>query len=198
MTNERVTIDRTRCPGRWPRQARRGIEQLGHIGPWFGAATAPGNRQLVAEGEQVRPGARPGRLPSVGTSPATTPAAIPYLADGPGQATSCSRRRLGRAFLQSVDVERARGQQAETLLAAGQSGPEEDNASPCHPVQSQRSPRRGPHDQAVPDAEALPADRSPGRGDGWYVRDLRRAATGLGHQAEAIDICRVRPRSLSS
>src|SRR5262249_52678883 len=50
---------RTRCPGRWPRLARRGIEQLGHIGPWFGAATAPGNMQLVAEGEQGRPRALP-------------------------------------------------------------------------------------------------------------------------------------------
>src|SRR5262249_4572659 len=50
---------RTRCPGRWPRQARRSIEQLGHIGPWFGAATAPSNRRLLAEGEQVRPRARP-------------------------------------------------------------------------------------------------------------------------------------------
>jgi len=29
-------------------------------------------------------------------------------------------------------------------------------------------------------------------GDGWHVRDLRRAATLLGHQAEAIDFRRVR------
>ncbi|HKB41954.1 MAG TPA: hypothetical protein VKD72_36340 [Gemmataceae bacterium] len=29
-------------------------------------------------------------------------------------------------------------------------------------------------------------------GDGWHVRDLRRAATLLGHEAEAIDFRRVR------
>src|SRR6266699_1695061 len=28
-------------------------------------------------------------------------------------------------------------------------------------------------------------------GDGWHVRDLRRAATQLGHQAEAVDFRRV-------
>src|SRR5262245_40847392 len=35
------------------------MEQLGHIGPWSGAATAPGNRRLLAQGEQVGPRARP-------------------------------------------------------------------------------------------------------------------------------------------
>ncbi|HKB37925.1 MAG TPA: hypothetical protein VKD72_15870 [Gemmataceae bacterium] len=35
-------------------------------------------------------------------------------------------------------------------------------------------------------------------GDGWHVRDLVRAATRLGHQAEAIGFRRVRPGSLSS
>jgi len=57
---------RTGYPGRWPRQARQGIEQLGHIGPWFGAATAPGNRRLLAQGEQVRP-----RAPPLGRAGAT-------------------------------------------------------------------------------------------------------------------------------
>ena len=33
-------------------------------------------------------------------------------------------------------------------------------------------------------------------GDGWYVRDLVRAATRLGHQAEAIDFCRVLPSTV--
>ena len=33
-------------------------------------------------------------------------------------------------------------------------------------------------------------------GDGWYVRDLVRAATLLGHQAEAIDFCRVLPSAV--
>src|SRR5262245_9946923 len=54
---------------------------------------------------------------------------VPTPADGPEQAPSGSRRRSGRAFLQSIDVERAPTQQAETLLAAGQSGGEEDRAS---------------------------------------------------------------------
>src|SRR5262249_8986054 len=118
---------------------------------------------------------------------------FPTPSNGPAQAASCSRRRSGRAFLQRVDVERARTQPAETLLAAGLLGAEEDNASPlpsgtiaAFPGDAGHTIRRCRTRRLFMRIALLAG------GDGWHVRDRPRAAAQLGHTAEPVDFRRVR------
>src|SRR5262249_14598658 len=105
---------RTGCPGRWPRQARRGIEQLGHIGPRSGAATPPGNRRLLAQGEQVRPRALP--LGRAGVTYREYPGA-PGRTDEEADGAELSPRRVPNHQQQALDDHRLRHVEALVRLA---------------------------------------------------------------------------------
>jgi RimK family alpha-L-glutamate ligase len=94
---------------------------------------------------------------------------------------------------EGIDIERAQTQEAETLVAAALVGAEADDTSrlPSRTIAAftgdaghtiRRCRTRRPFLRI-----ALLAG-----GDGRHVRDLRRAATRLGHQAEAVDFRRVR------
>jgi len=121
----------------------------------------------------------------------------------PTRRTARGKRRPAPVVARAVrpPKRRCRGgrtQQAETLLAAGLLGAEEDKASPLPSGTIAAFP--GDADHTIRRCRA----RRPFLriallmgGDGWHVCDLVRAATRLGLQAEAIDFCRVRPRSLS-